>query len=135
MLGDNRISDLTPLVNLTALETLRLNMNAIVDITPLIGLKNLKELWIAENPIQDFTPLLAQLEGIELDLEVDLSRLDQLNLVVEVPDPNLRQAIRDTLSLPDEVPLTQLEMLRLQQNSKRGHSILLTSPDSNMLPI
>ena len=111
-LSDNRISDLTPLMNLTALETLRLNMNAIVDITPLIGLKNLKELWIAENPIRDFTPL-AQLEGVELDLDIDLSRLDQLNLVVEVPDPNLRQAIRETLSLLDGVPLTQLQILSL----------------------
>ena len=113
-LNNNRISDLTPLMNLTALETLRLNMNAIVDITPLTGLKNLKELWIADNPIRDFTPL-AQLEGVELDLEVDLSRLDQLNLVVTIPDPNLQRAIRETLALPDGVPLTQLEMLRLQR--------------------
>ena len=72
---------------------------------------------LAENPIRDFTPL-AQLEGVELDLEIDLSRLDQLNLVVEVPDPNLRQAIRDTLSLPDGVPLTQLEILRLTRTQK-----------------
>ena len=113
-LSDNRISDLTPLMNLTALETLRLNMNAIVDITPLIRLKNLKELWIAENPIRDFTPL-AQLVGVELDLDIDLNRLDQLNTVVEVPDPNLRQAIREMLSLPDGVLLTQLEMLRLTE--------------------
>ena len=111
-LSNNRISDLTPLMNLTALETLRLNMNAIVDITPLSGLKSLKELWIVDNPIGDFSPL-AQLVGVELDLGIDLSRLDQLHLVVEVPDPNLRQAIRETLSLLDGVPLTQLEMLRL----------------------
>ena len=113
-LGDNRISDLTPLMNLTALETLRLNMNAIVNITPLIGLKNLKELWIADNPIRDFTPL-AQLVGVELDLGIDLSRLDQLNLVVTIPDPNLQRAIRETLALPNEIPLTQLQMLRLQR--------------------
>ena len=113
-LSDNRISDLTPLMNLTALETLRLNMNAIVDITPLIGLKNLTELWIAENPIRDFSPL-AQLVGVELDLDIDLSRLDQLNLVVTIPDPNLERAIRETLALPDGVPLTQLEMLRLTE--------------------
>ncbi len=111
-LSSNRISDLTPLMNLTALETLRLNVNAIVDITPLIGLKNLKELWIADNPIRDFSPL-TELEGVELDFDIDLNRLDQLNLVVEVPDPNLRQAIRETLTLPGGVPLTQLEMLRL----------------------
>ena len=33
--------------------------------------------------------------------------------LVEVPDPNLRAAIRETLELPDETHLTQQEMLRL----------------------
>ena len=106
------VKDITPLANLTAVESLVLVRNMIVDISPLVGLKNLKRLQIAENPIGDFTPL-AELEGVELDLDIDLSRLDQLNTVVEVPDPNLRQAIRETLSLLDGVPLTQLEILRL----------------------
>ena len=108
------VKDITPLANLTALESLVIVRNMITDISPLVGLKNLKRLQIAENPIGDFTPL-AQLEGVELDLDIDLNRLDQLNLVVEVPDPNLRQAIRETLSLPDGAPLTQLEMLRLTE--------------------
>ncbi len=30
-----------------------------------------------------------------------------------MPDPHLRQAVRDTLELPDETPLTQAEMQRL----------------------
>ena len=106
------VTDITSLANLTALESLVIIRNMIVDISPLVGLKNLKRLQLAENPIRDFTPL-AQLEGIELDLGIDLSRLDQLHLVVEVPDPNLRQAIREALSLPDGGPLTQLEILRL----------------------
>ena len=108
------VKDIAPLANLTAVESLVLVRNMIVDISPLVGLKNLKRLQIAENPIQDFSPL-TELDGVELDLDIDLSRLDQLNLVVEVLDPNLRQAIREALSLPDEIPLTQLEMLRLQQ--------------------
>ena len=33
--------------------------------------------------------------------------------VVDLPDPNLRQAIREALGLSDEIPLTQQEMLRL----------------------
>ena len=106
------VKDITPLASLTAVESLVLVRNMIVDISPLVGLKNLKRLQLAENPIRDFTPLL-ELEGVELDLDIDLSRLDQLHLVVEVPDPNLRQAIRETLTLPDGGPLTQLEMLRL----------------------
>ena len=108
------VKDITPLANLTALESLVIVRNMIVDISPLVGLKNLKRLRLAENPIGDFTPL-AQLEGVELDLDIDLSRLDQLNLVVEVADPNLRQAIREALSLPDGVPLTQLKMLHLTE--------------------
>ncbi|RKU05650.1 hypothetical protein C6502_22240 [Candidatus Poribacteria bacterium] len=106
------VKDITPLANLTALESLVLVSNMIVDLSPLVGLKNLKRLRIAENPIGDFTPLL-ELEGVELDLEIDLTRLDQLHLVVEVPDSNLRQAIREALSLPDGVPLTQFDILHL----------------------
>ena len=111
-LSDNLITDLNPLMNLTALKTLRLNMNAIVDITPLSGLKNLKELGIADNPITDFSPL-TELEGVELDLGVDFDQLDQLHLIVTIPDLNLERAIRETLALPDGVPLTQGQMLRL----------------------
>ena len=33
--------------------------------------------------------------------------------VVEIPDPNLEKAIRETLELSDGIPLTQQEMLRL----------------------
>ncbi len=108
------VKDITPLANLTALESLGLVRNMIADISPLVGLKNLKRLWLAENPIQDFTPLL-ELEGVELDLDIDFSRLDQLNLVVTTPDSNLEREIRETLVLPDGVPLTQLEMLRLTE--------------------
>ena len=108
------LKDITPLANLTALESLGLVRNMIADISPLAGLKNLKRLRLAENPIQDFTPLL-ELDAVELDIEIDFSRLDQLNLVVTIPDSNLERAIRDTLSLPDGVLLTQLEMLRLTE--------------------
>ena len=34
--------------------------------------------------------------------------------IVDIPDPNLKQAIRETLQLPDGVPITQQEMLRLR---------------------
>ena len=33
--------------------------------------------------------------------------------VVEIPDPNLRAAIREFLNLPADTPITQTEMLRL----------------------
>ena len=121
VLTDNQISDLTPLANLTALEALRLDRNAITDITPLIGLKNLRKLWLADNPIHDLS-LLAELEGVELDIEIDFGRLDELNVVLEIPDPNLEWAIRENLFLTDDIPLTQLEILQLKnlQASNRG---------------
>ena len=108
----NQIRDISPLANLVRLENLWLNRNAITDIAPLIGLKNLKVLYLADNPIHDFTPL-AEFEGVELDVEIDLSRLDELNSVVEIPDPNLEQAIREVLSLSDSIPLTRGMMLQL----------------------
>ena len=33
--------------------------------------------------------------------------------LLDIPDPNLKQAILESLNLPDEIPLTQQEMLRL----------------------
>ena len=115
-LDGNQVSDISTLANLTLLEELRLNRNAITDITPLIGLQNLRELRLADNPIHDLSPLV-QLEGVELDLEIDFSQLDELNTVVEIPDPNLEQAIRDTLSLPEDIHLTQLQMQQLTRLS------------------
>ena len=35
--------------------------------------------------------------------------------VVDFPDPNLKRAVRETLALPDETPITQTEMLRLKR--------------------
>ena len=113
-LGANRIEDITPLTNLTDLSRLGISYNQVTDITPLIGLKNLVRLWIAGNPIHDYNPL-AQLQEVELDIKIDFSKLDQFNLIVEVPDPNLRQLIRDTLSLADGEPLTQGQMLQLSR--------------------
>ena len=124
--SQNQVRDLNPLMNLTALQTLRLNMNEIVDITPLIGLKNLKELWIADNPIRDFSPL-TELEGVELDLDVDFNQLDQLHLVVTIPDPNLEGAIRDQLNrkhpIPPDAPITVQYMLKLTWLDAREKNI------------
>ena len=111
----NQISDISPLANLIQLEELRLNSNAITDIAPLIGLKNLKKLYLADNPFHNFSPLF-ELEGVELDIEID----EGFNLVVEMPDPNLRLLMRETLALTEEVPLTQGQMQRLTRLDAGG---------------
>ena len=123
-LDNNQIRDITPLANLASLEELLLERNAITDIVPLIGLKNLKELRLAGNPIYDLSHLL-EFEGVELDIEIS----EGFDVVVEVPDPNLKQVIREALSLPDGVPLTQGQMLLLTKLSALVIARSPTSPD------
>ena len=43
--------------------------------------------------------------------------------VVEIPDPNLESAIRETLNIPDNSPITQQEMLRLTELNARQKQI------------
>ena len=43
--------------------------------------------------------------------------------VVYLPDPNLKKAIREELNLPDEIPLTQTEMLQLTRLDARDRQI------------
>ena len=114
-INDNSVEDITILANLTLLEELRLNRNEITDVTPLIGLKNLTKLYIADNPFHDFSPLL-ELEGVELDIEIS----ETFNVVAEIPDPHLKRLIREALSLPEVVPLTQQQMLRLTRLDAGG---------------
>ena len=112
---NNQIVDISPLTALTRLQDLRLNGNAITDITPLTELANLQKLHLADNPFHDFSPLF-ELEGVELDIEIS----ERFNVVVEVPDPALRQLIRETLSLPEAVPLTQGQMQLLTKLDAGG---------------
>lgn len=51
----NRISDLTPLANLTKLRALIISMNKVEDLSPLSQLKELECLEIYQNPIQDLS--------------------------------------------------------------------------------
>ncbi len=133
-LRGNRIIDVSPLENLTQLTFLRLSNNQIIDITPLANLTNLIALWLSDNRITNVAALanLTQLTELRLDNNriVDVSPLENLtNLehldtnnnpifdpdspLVEVPDPNLKVAIRETLKLPDGVPLNQASMRKL----------------------
>ena len=110
-LSKNQIVDVSPLANLTALKELRLDRNQIVDVSPLVNLTQLTNLTIANNPITDFRPLFGlNLQSVDIDIHEsqELASSD-----VEIADPNLKQAIRATLGLSDEVALTEAEMLRL----------------------
>ena len=86
-LGDNVISDLSPLAGLTNLIGLYLRCNEIDDLSPLTGLVSLNNLELWGNRITDVSPLsaLTRLTWLELEqnLIVDVSPLASLiNLAV-----------------------------------------------------
>ena len=128
------IEDISPLEGLTQLRVAHLDHNAIVDISPLAGLTKLEELDLRYNRIIDVSPLknLTQLTALYLNNNriVDVSPLEDLpNLehldthnnpifdpdspLVEIPDPNLRTAIREALNIPDGIPLSEAYMRQL----------------------
>ncbi|RKU28105.1 hypothetical protein C6499_10540 [Candidatus Poribacteria bacterium] len=92
-LGYNQIRDITPLTDLTNFETLVLWGNQISDITPLANLTNLMRLLLSNNQIRDITPL------------ANLTNLRDLRLGYN--------QIRDITPLTD---LTNFEMLVLWGN-------------------
>jgi hypothetical protein len=68
LIVDNNVSDLTPLAGLTNLRFLRLDSNRIIDVAPLAGLTNLDILYLGDNRISDITPLAKLVFLKELDL-------------------------------------------------------------------
>ena len=130
------IEDIGPLANLTQLRVAHLDHNMIVDVSPLAGLTKLEELDLRYNRIIDVSPLanLTQLTGLYLNNNriLDISPLENLpNLehlathdnpifdpdspLVEISDPNLSAAIRESLNLPDGIPITQVSMRQLNR--------------------
>ena len=109
----NQIVNISPLANLSALKTLHLAKNQVVDVSPLARLIQLIDLTIANNLITDFRPLF----GLNLQsVDVDIRQLQELaSNDVEIPDPNLKRAIREALELPNGIPITQLEMSKLKR--------------------
>ncbi len=111
-LDHNLIDDIGPLAGLTRLEELDLRYNRIIDVSPLANLTQLTRLYLNNNRILDISPL-ANIPNLEhLDTH-DNPIFDQDSPLVEIPDPNLRAAVREALNLPDGIPLTQAYMRQL----------------------
>ena len=111
-LGHNNITDISPLANLTGLMHLVLSNNNIMDIIPLANLTSLKHLELQNNRITDISPLQSLTNLDYLDTQNN-PIFDANSPVVEIPDPNLRAAIRKTLKLSDGVPVNRAFMRQL----------------------
>ena len=116
-LRDNAISDLTPLANLTQLQALSLDRNQkISDLTPLANLEELKELSFSENRVSDLTPLanLTKLKWMHLahNQISDLTPLANLDELKE-----LYIGFNDISDLTPLANLTQLNYLSLPDNA------------------
>ena len=135
--GQNAITDLTPLSGLTsALENLDVADNQITDVGPLSGLRNLERLDLRGTQVTDVEPLkdLTNLTYIYLrGIENNITNLEWLGAleklrsdiklpsVVGLPDTNLDTAVRAALrtaghTVPNELPMSEellesLEML------------------------
>ena len=116
-LSYNIITDISPLSGLTNLTGLRLNGNFFSDISPLSGLTNLTSLNLSYNSISDITPLSGLTNLTFLSLYDDtmirdrsvLSRLSNLS-EADIPDANLRAAIKSAMGKASDDPITGFEM-------------------------
>ena len=120
-LSYNIISDITPLSGLTNLTSLDLSNNIISDITPLSGLTNLRSLRLHDNFFSDISPLSGLTRLISLSLYGtiirDSSLLSRLSNLSEanIPDANLRAAIKTNLGKASDEPITSFEMAFLSE--------------------
>ena len=72
-LGNNSITDISPLSGLTNLRTLGLGRNSVTDISPLSGLTNLRTLGLSNNGIEDVSTFVKVLSGLTNLTELNLS--------------------------------------------------------------
>ncbi len=114
-LGENHLSDIAPLGDMTALTTLSLFENEISDIAPLRSLKDLRMLSLNYNAVEDIGPLRGLTNLTELHLAgnhisdigslTGLTRLERINLSF-----NSVRFIAPLLALP------QLQAVQLNRN-------------------
>ena len=93
-MGDNKLSDISPLSDLTSLTSLRLWSNQISDISQLSKLTNLNYLSLYRNQISDISPLVEN-SGLGQGDTVDLveNPLDTKSLDVYIPQLQQRGVI------------------------------------------
>ena len=138
-LVDNNITDISPLVGLTKLRLLWLDNNSISDISAIAGLTNLSELRLLNNAISDISPLvrnagLGSADWIDLrgnflnnaSINTHIPTLQSRGIVVEfdeivvppktvdIPSPNLRNAVAQALGKAPGATITAADMATLE---------------------
>ena len=123
----NRISDVTPLSNLTRLRFLDLSHNSIANLTPLSNLTRLRFLGLSGNGIAN----MSALSGLT-NLEVLILSGNSIANVTSISNlTNLRWLTLDDNNISDMIPisnLTRLVVLQLDDNS-----ISNVTPISNLI--
>ena len=129
-LSHNIIADITPLSGLTSLTSLNLSVNTITDISPLSGLTNLTRLRLHDNFFSDISPLFGFTNLTLLSLYDDTAITDRSVLSrlsnpseANIPDANLRAALKIAMSKSPEDTITSFEMVFLSE---------LEAPNSNI---
>ncbi len=117
-INSKQISDISPIANLTNLETITFQFGQIQDIGPIANLQNLKNLNLSVNPVQDYTPI-ASLTNLEsLTLEEMVNGIYSLDFVSGLT--NLQHLLLWNSGLKSIEPirnLDRLSYLRLSSNS------------------
>ncbi len=111
-LGNNSITDISPLSGLTNLTTLNLETNSVTDISPLSGLTNLTNLHLTGNHITDIS-FLSDLTGLTV-LRLEYNRITDISPLSGLTDlTELRLSgnnITDISPLSGLTNLTRLEL-------------------------
>ena len=137
-LAHNNITNISPLAGLTNLTQLWLDNNSISNISAITGLTNLTDLTLWNNSISDLWPLVAN-TGLrngdkvnvkgnplsDISINTHIATLQSRGVTVEfdqivvppqtvnIPDPNLRNAIEKALGKAPGAPIAAADMERL----------------------
>ena len=96
-----KLSDISLLAQIPALEVVDLSWNRITDLRPLSGLP-LRELYLEGNPIVDYSPikeLYPNLQGKNFDY-IEFQQPDNPGLIIRFPDPVMEMKVRQALDIP-----------------------------------
>jgi len=115
-LRERRITDVTPLAELTKLTELNIRETRVTDLSPLAGLTNLTTLRIEENTLSNITPLagLTNLRELGLNTMLQLTDLAPLAGLTELTKLDIR--VNKITDLTPLAGLTNLTELHLEDN-------------------